>query len=133
MKGIWVAIWTHWPAVAAAALIWLFDVAYQQSGNWIPLGALALVWGIAAAVIAPAHPLRNGALGGLFADLSIVGLMLAWTILGTVEIAPGESLGSIWLELPAWLLILAIPMALLGLWGGGIVAGISVARRRLQP
>ena len=133
MNRIWVAIRTHWPVVGLAALIWVFDVVYQQSGTWIPLGALALVWGIAAAVIAPAHPLRNGALGGLLADLSIVGLMLAWTILGTVEIAPGESLGSLWLELPMWLLILAIPAALLGPWGGGIVAAVAVARRRIHP
>jgi len=121
MAGIWGELRRHrWPLVALVVL-WLLV-------GWLPKdisfgAAIALVFltAIAAAIAFPAHPLRNGTLGGILAWY--VGLPVALavqTMLGTIDIAEGETVGSFWLELPFWLTLFA-PIGIVAGFAGGLV------------
>jgi len=121
MAGIWRPLKRYrWPLVALAVL-WLLV-------GWLPNdisfgAAIALVFltAIAAAIFFPAHPLRNGTLGGILAWY--VGLPIALavqTMLGTIDIAQGETVGSFWLELPFWLTLFA-PIGIVAGFAGGLV------------
>src|SRR5574340_532696 len=122
MTGIVVELRRHrWP-LAASVVLWLL-VGWLPKEIWFG-AAIALVFltAVAAAIVFPAHPLRNGTLGGIVAWY--VGLSIALavqTMLGTIDIAEGETVGSFWLELPFWLTLFA-PIGIAAGFAGSLVA-----------
>lgn len=76
-------------------------------GPILALAILAFVGG-AAEVAWSGHPWRNGVVGSLISLLVVAPLAIAVDqLLGSTELAPGETLGSYWLELPFWLALVS--------------------------
>lgn len=118
----------------ALGIVGILALFLSGQGNWmIGLSVLALFAGAAGAVVGPGHPLRNGALGGLIPLAAFVVAIPVQVLLGTFELAAGETWGSFLLELPFWLGFIGIPSALLGMLGGGAVKLAGQAGPRLHP
>ena len=119
-------------ALAIAGLLVLI-VAGDDDSWMIRMSVVALLAGVAGAVVGPGHPLRNGALAGLVPLAAFAVAIPVQVLLGTFELAAGETWGSFLLELPFWLGFIGIPSALLGMLGGGVVKLAGQGGPRLHP
>jgi len=109
-------------AGGALAIGGVLALIVSGDDRWmIGLSVLAVLAGAAGAVAGPGRPLRNGALGGLIPLAAFVVAIPVQVLLGTFELAAGETWGSFLLELPFWLGLIGIPSVLLGMLGGAAV------------
>lgn len=131
MTGIRAQFRRHWWLLVLLAVLWILV-------GWLPrditiLAAIALVvlTAAATAIVFPAHPLRNGTLGGIVAWYVGIPIGLAvQTVLGTIVIAEGETIGSFWAELPFWL-TLFVPIGIVAGFVGGLL--VSLVARISRP
>jgi hypothetical protein len=89
-------------------LVYTLTVEGDTLGGLIlALAVLALI-GATAEIAWIGHPWRNGVLGGLISLLVVVPLALGiGYLLDTSDLAPGETWGSSWAELPFWMAVLS--------------------------
>jgi hypothetical protein len=121
-------------ALGALAIAGVLVLIVTDDDSWmIRMSAIALLAGAAGAVVGSAHPLRNGALGGLVPLAALLVAIPFQVLLGTFELAEGETGGSFLLELPFWLGFIGIPSAVLGMLGGGVVKLAERGGLRLHP
>jgi hypothetical protein len=120
MRGIWAALQRHaWLLLVFVVVVGAFGLVPQDFAL-VGLIGIPLIGGAIAAIVWPAHPLRNGTLGGILAwYVGVPAGLAVQTVLGTIEIAEGETVGSFWLELPFWL-TLFVPIAIIA----GFIAGV---------
>ena len=133
MKGFGADTGRRMLVAGALVLAGVVVLVVSRDGWMIGLSVLALLAGAAGAVVGPGHPLRNGALAGLVPLAVLVVGIPAQMLLGTFELAEGETTGSFLLELPFWLGFISVPAALLGLLGGSVVSLARQARQRVHP
>jgi len=133
MKGFGADTGRRVLVAGALVLAGVVVLVVSRDGWMIGLSVLALLAGAAGAVVGPGHPLRNGALAGLVPLAVLVVGIPAQMLLGTFELAEGETTGSFLLELPFWLGFIGVPAALLGLLGGSVVSLARQARQRVHP
>jgi hypothetical protein len=133
VRALWAAVRKHWLVLAILVLASVVALASSNSNGLVALFVLGFLAGVAAAVVAAAHPLRNGTIGGVIAPACVIGIVLVEALLGRYELAEGETWGSFWLEVPVWLIIILVPAALLGLLGGAIVSLARLANQRMHP
>ena len=132
MTGIWGPLRRHGWQLVSLVVLWLLVGWLPSDISFGAAIALVLLSAIAAAVVFPAHPLRNGTLGGILAWYLGLPIALAvQTMLGTIDIAEGETVGSFWLELPFWLTLFA-PIGIVAGFAGGLVVFV-VLRFRHRP
>ena len=133
MKGFGADTGRRVLVAGALVLAGVVVLVVSRDGWMIGLSVLALLAGAAGAVVGPGHPLRNGALAGLVPLAVLVVGIPVQMLLGTFELAEGETTGSFLLELPFWLGFIGVPAALLGLLGGSVVSLARQARQRVHP
>jgi hypothetical protein len=133
MRRIRAAITGHPIALAALLLAWVLVPVVPGAYALIVIAAALVVTGAVAALIGPAHPLRNGMLAGLAPVVVLVVVLLGQIALGTYELAAGETLGSYLLELPFWIAFVTVPSVFLGLLGASIVTLLKLSSLRMHP
>jgi hypothetical protein len=134
VKGFRAGIGRRVLVAGALVMVGVLVLVAGGDDSWmIGLSVLALLAGAAGAVVGPAHPLRNGALAGLIPLAVLVVGIPVQMLLGTFELAEGETTGSFLLELPFWLGFIGVPAALLGLLGGSVVSLARQASQRMHP
>ena len=143
MRDVLAHIRKYWLPVGLAVVVlaglWLVTVFGDQVGvrldTNISMLTLAIGGGLLAASVAPAHPLRNGMLGGA-ALLALGGVAIAVYRAAAGEVNVGEYGGSwemYWLLSLFATIAVAIMGAVLGYVGGYIVRFASQPPHRMHP